>query len=168
MEYRAKVDERALKVELKTVGEATHAVVDGQAWAVDLQWIPGLERYSLLLSGRSYEVIVEPLEEGQRLYVNGQPFAVSVQDERSATLEALVGKRASGDGAAHVYAPMPGMVIVLDIAPGQTVQAGQTLLVLEAMKMHNEVRAPRSGIITQLKIELGQRVSKGQEMVLIT
>src|SRR5271169_5276124 len=111
--------------------------------------------YSVLVGGRSYRVA-----EGARgeMLVNGVPLAVEVFDPRS-----LRGRQAgaSSEGRQEVAALMPGKVVRVLVEAGDSVEAGQGLVVIEAMKMQNEVRSPKRGIVERLLVSEGQTINAG-------
>src|SRR5260370_11773092 len=130
-------------------------------------------RYSLIIAGRSYEIfarcIPQPDEDSSLVYeviIGEQRFEVRVEDERVKPLVGSV-KSAHDSGEARIRAPMPGLVIGVPVEPGATVTRGQTVIVLEAMKMENDLTAPRSGIIKEIKVNQGQTVNQGDILVII-
>jgi biotin carboxyl carrier protein len=159
--YIATIDGREFHVSLEEAGQVT---VDGDAVAVDLQSIDGGFHYSLLVGAASFEVFVERCQDVCFVSIEGHRFRVQVEDERlrragrpeGAVLEA---------GEATVTSPMPGLVVAVLVEEGQLVRTGEGLLILEAMKMENEIRAPRNGIVEAVKVAPGQRV--GGEDVLV-
>jgi biotin carboxyl carrier protein len=118
--------------------------------------------YTVLIEGRSYEAIV--LAPGQ-ISVNGVAFDVEVFDPRS-----LRGRRgaASSDGPQSIAAPMPGKIVRVLVAAGDEVAAGQGLVVVEAMKMQNEMKSPRAGRVAEVKIAAGATVTAGEILLVIT
>jgi len=123
---------------------------------------PGI--YSVLLDGRSYEVRVEPGQQGVFVSLNGRRFAVEVSDPRR-----LRRKPAglAGVGAASVSAAMPGRVVRLLAAEGDVVEAGQGLVVVEAMKMQNEMKSPKRGRVAELRVREGEAVGAGAVLAII-
>lgn len=106
----------------------------------------------LIVDGRPYELVVDPnLRWIRSRYGLHQ---VEVRD-----LEATVARPASGDG--RIKAPIPGLITRVLVSPGETVELGQPLMVLEAMKMENEIRAPRTGRVAQINVSPGQSVALG-------
>jgi biotin carboxyl carrier protein len=177
MRYIASLGEQRFTISIEE-GQPRQVSLDGVAQAVDWLRIGGAEaasrtgRYSLLLGQRSYEVVVRQLgpdeDSGQRyeVLVEGQPFEVRLEDERERALASLAGGgHESGD--ATIKAPMPGLVVNLPVAPGELVQRGQTVAVLEAMKMENDLTAPRSGVVKDIKVAKGQAVNQGQALLVI-
>lgn len=130
-------------------------------------------RYSLLIEGHSYEIfarrITKAAEKDSQTYeilVGGQRFEVKVEDERTRLLASLAKSSATGD--ATVQAPMPGLVIGVPLAEGATVTQGQTVAILEAMKMENDLSSPISGVIKEVRVNKGQTVDQGEVLVVIT
>lgn len=164
MKYIATVDGRDLELDVDRSGEIT---VDGERLAADLRAVGGTQTYSLLLDNRSYEFYVERRPGGYDLMIEGDRFSVDVEDARLKQLKAMGGAELADGGAATVYAPMPGLVIKLLVAPGDVVEANQSLLILEAMKMENEIRAPKAGLIRSIGAVAGQTVNQGDVLLAI-
>ncbi len=116
-------------------------------------------------AGRSFEVTVDKSGDGWLLRTAGREFHLEIIDPRS-------WRRARGgsielEGRQEVTAPMPGKIVRVLAAPGQKVEAGQGLLVIEAMKMQNEIRSPKSGTLGRLAQE-GQTVKAGEILAIVT
>jgi biotin carboxyl carrier protein len=101
------------------------------------------------------------------ILVDGQPFRVEIQDEQERRLRAAVGKGDAKPAKRVVTAPMPGKVVKLLVRPGQAVQAGDGVIVVEAMKMENELKAPAAGTVKEVRVEEGRPVSGGDVLVVI-
>jgi biotin carboxyl carrier protein len=172
MRYRVTVDGRQHTLDIERDEQhGWRASVDGTPQAVDRALVsPG--HYSLLLGVRSFEVFVRalPAESADTLpfevYLDGAPLAVEVVDERLHALAGL-GKGRGESGEATVKAPMPGLVASVLVAPGDTVTRNQRVVVLEAMKMQNDLLAPRAGVVRAVKTAQGQAVNQGQPLVVI-
>src|SRR5439155_12633532 len=167
MRYQTTAGDRTFAIAVERREERLVVTVDGREHWADLRWIAGQERYSLILDGASYEIFVEDRGETKRVYIEGQPFDVKAQDERLAALQAVARRPVERDLSTRVTAPMPGAVIELNVEVGQAVEAGRPLLLIEAMKMHNEVRAPRAGVVEAIAVGVGQRVERDQHLVTI-
>ena len=160
---------------LVTIGSRVHEVevdgnrvtVDGVGLDSDLAAVSGTPLYHLLLGGESWTVAAEPLEGDGRwaLGVLGERVEVVVQDQRSSRREAIGRKSQPAPGGGTVRAPMPGLVVRIQVAEGQQVDAGAGLVVVEAMKMENELRAPRPGTVQTVHVAVGQAVEKGASLV---
>ena len=97
--------------------------------------------------------------------MGGGGVELEVVDERTRQIQALTGKRAASGGGTMVRAPMPGLVVRVAVAAGQRVDAGTGVVVVEAMKMENELRAPRAGVVETVHVAVGQAVEKGAPLV---
>jgi biotin carboxyl carrier protein len=130
-------------------------------------------RYSLLIGGHSYDIfarrLAKPDEKDSQTYeilIGDQRFEVKVEDERAQLLAGLV-KGGAASGGATISAPMPGLVIGVPVEVGETVAVGQTVLVLEAMKMENDLAAPIAGTVKEIRANKGQTVDQGAVLVVI-
>ncbi len=162
MKYVVKVGNKTYNIEVGSDGEMD---IDGVPHQVDIQNIDGYSLFSLLLDNRSYELIVEREREEFRILLEGEMYNVRVTDERARRLMEAPARVPSGEVA--VKAPMPGLVVAVPVISGQKVKIGQGLIILEAMKMENELRAPRAGRVKAIRVSPGQVVDKDQVLVVI-
>jgi pyruvate carboxylase subunit B len=160
MKYVATVDGQAYDVGLEEDG----LTLDGEPVKVDLESIDGGFHYSLLVGADSHEVFVERCGDVCFVTLDGQRFQVRVEDERDRRRgERKAAVEETGDR--EVTSPMPGVVVAVLVKEGQEVRTGEGLLILEAMKMENEILAPRNGTITAVCVTPGERV--GQDDLLV-
>jgi biotin carboxyl carrier protein len=139
-------------------------LVDGKAVAVDARMLaPGV--LSLLVAGRQYRCVLDRDHEGDAVVVAGRRFAFSVADPRS--LAAQNGSASGMDGPRAIRAPMPGRVVRVLVAVGDLVEEQQGLLVIEAMKMQNELKSPKQGRVIRLTAADGATVAAGDALVVI-
>ena len=135
---------------------------------VELVRVRGATGFSLLLDGRSHPVVMRQLADGVvEVTAGSRTFTVTVEDERTHEAHRLTGHRAGAAGPTHVTAVMPGIVREVRIAVGDAVEAGQPLVILEAMKMQNEVRAPRAGRVEEIHVAAESVVAKNDLLVVI-
>jgi biotin carboxyl carrier protein len=120
--------------------------------------------YSVLLDGRSYEARVEQTPDGLVVVVNGTRFPIEVRDPRRWSPRS--GGRA-GDGVQNLLSPMPGKVVRVLAKPGDMVEAGQGILVVEAMKMQNEMKAGRAGRVLSIAVQEGATVKADEVLARI-
>jgi len=167
LRYQARVGQKTLTIELDDHRrEGTGVIIEGQEVAVDLQKVTEPHLYSLLLDGRSYEVLVQPGPAGRYTLVIGDSlFWVEVLDERHARLAQLEQRSVHRSGEVIIKAPMPGVVRAVEVQVGDTVQGGQGLVILEAMKMENELRAPHAGTVRAVHVTQGDKVEMNQALV---
>lgn len=168
MKYFVRIGTRAMEVE---VGGG-RVVVDGEVLEAHLAAIPGTPLHHLLLAGESWTVATQPLPGlgeggGARwaLGAVGERVEVEAVDERTRAIQALTGRKATGPSGGVVRAPMPGLVVRVEVVEGQVVGAGAPLVVVEAMKMENELRAPRPGRVAKVHVRPGIPVEKGAALV---
>jgi biotin carboxyl carrier protein len=160
----AAVEGRQVRVEVQARGDAYDVLLDGRPWRVD--WHEGAGRFvSMLVDGRSYDVGLEVRPEGVRVTVDETSLEIALQEATSR--EGPVAPAHKAGGPARVSAPMPGKVVRVLVAPGDDVVAAQGLLVMEAMKMENEMRAPRTGRVREVYVREGQAVETGAALVLL-
>lgn len=121
--------------------------------------------YTVLLNDRVFRCYLDTLPNGQtEIVVNGRRFPVNVRDKKHR--QANAGGAVAG-GKAVLAAPMPGKIVRVMCAVGDDVEADQGLLVVEAMKMQNEVQTPKAGKVVELKVTEGQTVNAGETMVVV-
>jgi biotin carboxyl carrier protein len=147
-------------VELERDGSGWHVTLDGKPISADAAEIAP-HTLSILLDGQSHEIHVTPSADGTlKLQIGAQEFTAEVVDPR-----AWSGRRhgsVEAEGRQQIVAPMPGKVVRLLVKPGDHVEAGQGLLVVEAMKMQNEIRSPKSGTVERVLAQEGQPVNAGE------
>lgn len=164
MKYITRVNNDEYEIEIGPDGEV---LVNGQPYQMDFHQIPG-GVVSLLLNNRSLEAVVEERDGDWEVLIKGELYTATVQDERAYRLAMARGTGAGVDGEASVLSPMPGIIIAVPVAAGDTVQQGDKLVILESMKMENELRAPRDGVVTQVNVQAGASVEKNQVLVVIS
>ncbi|HEV8305450.1 MAG TPA: biotin/lipoyl-containing protein [Gemmatimonadales bacterium] len=149
--------------------EGAHVTVDGERLDAHLAAVAGTPVYHLLLGGSSWTVAAQALEGlaplRWALGAVGERLEVDVVDERSRQIQALTARGRAVPGGGVVKAPMPGLVVRVEVAAGHRVEAGAGLVVVEAMKMENELRAPRPGVVETVHVAAGQAVEKGAPLV---
>ncbi|HEX9693106.1 MAG TPA: biotin/lipoyl-containing protein [Gemmatimonadales bacterium] len=161
MKYGVTVGDRAFEVEV--VGE--RLMLDGRQLEALIDAIPGTPLRRLVMNGRARTLALVREPGGWMVQCGGERWLVRVVDERTRQLEALTSQRAGGSQGSLVRAPMPGLVLRLEVEVGQPVDVGTGLVVLEAMKMENEIRATGPGIVTAVRVVAGQAVEKGVVLV---
>jgi biotin carboxyl carrier protein len=160
MKFEVRLGKETRVVELEREDDRWRITLDGQHLDADAVEIAP-NTFSILLRGQSHEIRVTPSPSGTlTLQIGVEEFTAEVIDPR-----AWGGRRHSAveaEGRQQIVAPMPGKVIRLLVKAGDAVEAGQGLLVIEAMKMQNEIRSPKSGVVERLLAEEGQAVNAGE------
>ncbi len=166
MKYEVLIGGARRSVELtREAGESSRvtAAIDGRPVEADaVQVSPGV--YSILLGGRSLDVRVEKAAAGLVVHAAGHEYRVVIADPRSWRRR---GGTVELEGRQQILAPMPGKVVRVLVSPGQQVETGQGLFVVEAMKMQNEIRSPKSGAIERLFAREGQAVNTGEVLAVV-
>ena len=162
MLFDATVDGRPVRVEVRRGEDAYKVTVDGRVLTVDVQET-SRDFLSLLVEGRSYEAGLEKRAGGYRVLLPGH----AVEVELSEAARGAVAVRKPKGGPLRVSAPMPGKIVRVAVEPGQAVAAGEPLLVMEAMKMENEIRAPREGTVKEIAVRAGQAVETGAVLAVL-
>ena len=152
-------------VELERNASGWRVLLDGQALDADIVEVAP-HTLSILLAGRSHEIRLFPAPDGTlQIHDGSRAFTAEVADPR-----AWRGRRHGGaeaQGRQQISAPMPGKVIRVLVKAGDTVEAGQGLVVVEAMKMQNELRAPRDGAVVRIGVTVGDTIDVGDLLVVI-
>lgn len=164
MKYIAQIDDNTYEIEIMPDGEIT---MDGKPMEADLLQVDPLGLYSLLMNHQSYELVVEEQPRGYRVTLGGNTFTVDITDERHLRMESSRADVSAGDGDLPINAPIPGLVVKILVTEGQTVALNDPLIILEAMKMENEIRAPRAGVIQNIAIEVGQSVEGNAQLMVL-
>ena len=161
MIYEVTLAEKVYRVELTSAGDRWQCMLDGREFPVDVtHGQNGV--LSLLLGGKSYEVKQEIIGTEMNIVVGHERFTASVRDPRSFRSRSRAG--AGEQGVMKIKAPMPGKVVRVLAGVGTPVEAGQSVLVIEAMKMQNELKAPKSGVVKKINVAEGAAVDAGQAL----
>jgi propionyl-CoA carboxylase alpha chain len=125
----------------------------------DIDWRPGRPLFRATLDGEPFAVEVQPAAEGFRLRHRAAAERALVLTPVSADLHERLPPKKPADTSRLVVSPMPGLVVQVEVTAGQEVKAGETVCIVEAMKMQNIIRAERDGVIAQVGVKAGDSVS---------
>ncbi len=164
MKYIAEVDDLEFPIEIL---DDHHICFGGEIIEVDMAAVSDQPLYSLIMNGESFEGYVYPDEHSWQVLLLGRSYLVSIEDEREKRLRTTDNIHVTPDREFTLKAPMPGLAIAVPIEEGQRVEKGQILVILESMKMQNELRAPFAGNIARLKIKSGESVQQKQLLLSI-
>jgi biotin carboxyl carrier protein len=166
MAFIARLGEQTYTVEIEEADKSVYKVsIDGSEFLVDGKKT-GRTNYSLIVDDRSFEVEVDHTNDEYRVLVDGRNYHINLVDER----RVRIGAAQSGlefQGRQKVSVPMPGKVIAVLVAEGDTVEKGQGLVIVEAMKMENEVRSPINGEVKEIKARPGETVEGGTVLLIV-
>jgi biotin carboxyl carrier protein len=144
--------------------------VDGKLCKTD--WIKlDQNNYHAILGNKSFTIEIIEANYRDKIFiikVNGETYKLSAKDEYDQLLKSLGMDSSFSSKLSEIKAPMPGMVLDIIVKDGVTVNKGDSLLVLEAMKMENVLKSPGEGIVKQIKIKKGDKVEKNQVLILFS
>lgn len=152
------------RLELEKAGDGWECRVDGHAVHVDAV-IPRRDVLSLLIDGRSYEIKREQTATDLHIWISNAGFAVELRDPRS--LRSRQKSAGNEQGPRKILAPMPGRVVRLLVAENSEVEAGQGIVVVEAMKMQNEIKSPKKGVVKKISATPGAAVNPGDVLAIV-
>ncbi len=162
MIYHVTVGDRTLKVELGSDG----VTVDGRSVEVDFARLGAEPVRSLLVDGASHSVAARRVgKETWDLHLGGRRIRADVVNERTRVIREMTGVGGASLGPKPIVAPMPGLIVRVEVAEGESIKAGQGLVIVEAMKMENELKSDADGVVTRIHVEVGQTVEKDQLLI---
>jgi biotin carboxyl carrier protein len=156
-------------ITVESAGDGAYRVtLDGESIEVDAQRV-GQGEFHLLQQDQGHNVLVEEDDSQMVVHLDGEAVSVQLLDERQAARMAAsgFGPARGADGSVAIQAPMPGKVVKCLVQEGESVTAGQGIIVVEAMKMENELRSPVDGTIKKVRVPEGRNVEAGEDLVLI-
>ena len=162
MKYITEVEGKQFIVEIM---DDKHVRVDDKLYEIDFETVSGQPVYSLIVDGKSHESYIYQGDDNWQVLLHGRLYPVTVEDEREKRLRAAAGGGVAETGEYHLRAPMPGLVVAIPIAEGQEVKRGQVILILESMKMQNELKSPRDGTIGRIRVKPGESVEQKQTLL---
>jgi biotin carboxyl carrier protein len=162
MKYVSTIGGREYLIEIV---DDRHVVVDGIAYEVDFDSVSEQPVFSLLLDGKSYESYVYPSEDGWQVLMHGNLYLANVEDERERRLRAASRGSVADREEYYLKAPMPGLVVSLPVGEGRRVERGDVLVILESMKMQNELKSPRPGTVARVRVKVGDSVEQRQTLL---
>jgi biotin carboxyl carrier protein len=166
MTFIGTLGDESYAVEIEETGKSVYRIsVDGHEFVVDGKKT-GRTNYSLIVDNRSFEIEVDNTGDEYRVLVDGRSYHIHLVDER----RVRVGGNQAGaqmQGRQNVSVPMPGKVIAILVAEGDQVEKGQGLIIVEAMKMENEVHSPIAGEVKEIKVKTGETVEGGAVLLVV-
>jgi biotin carboxyl carrier protein len=167
MGYEITVGEQTWKAEVEDRGQGRYVVVlDGVEHEVDATF-PEKGVLHMIRDGVAWEMDVQRTERGQDVGMYGTRYEVGVLDERRKALAALGGGPGAGGGGETVSTSMPGRVVAVLVEVGDVVEPGQGVIVVEAMKMENELKAKAAGVVEKILATAGEPVEGGAPLVVL-
>ena len=163
MKYFVTIEDREYEIEV----DGSTMSVDGVLISAELASLPGTDRRHLRMDDRSVSLFGRLKPNGWLVELEGRGFEVRVEDERARHIRDLASAAAPLETHREVRAPMPGLIVKVEVEAGQEVDQGDGLIVMEAMKMENELRADASATVSNVLVEPGQTVNRDDLLVVL-
>lgn len=165
MGYVAVIDGEQVPVDVTMDSEGRIVVaVEDREYVVDARWTQS-DLLSLIIDGRSYQVDIHSEKDCHRVLIEGEHFDFELFDERKALLKSAAGLGA--EGVQEIRTSMPGKIVKVLVAEGDEVEKGSGLIIVEAMKMENEMKSPKAGVVKKVGVEEGEAVEAGTLLVVV-
>lgn len=163
MKYFTRIDGDEREYRFDSGGDRLRVQCGDREHELDFSLVGDGTAFSMLVDGASYDLIVERVDGAMLVQLGGDRIKVEVLDERARAAESVHGGGAGGPQ--KLCAVMPGVIVDVLVAEGDEVEEGQTLVVLEAMKMQNPIRAEGAGVVTRVRAEKGVAVASGDLLI---
>ncbi len=163
MKYYARVGD----TEYEVVIDQGQISINGEPITVDLTAIGTPELYSILYGGRSYDLLVQSERSNYTITFRSEQYIIQVEDERTRRLNFGRQAPALPQGELPIRAPISGLIVKVLVEPGDSVEDGQPLVILEAMKMENEIRSLRAGVVKSIAVAAGKRVEQNEALLVL-
>jgi len=163
MKYFTQIGDREREFSFERQGDQWLAHSGDKTYCLGLSFVGDGTAFSMLVDGVSHDLVVDTVDGQTLVQVRGEMLKVQVQDERERTASEVAGARAGGKRT--VAASMPGVVAELSVQVGDVVEDGQTLLILEAMKMQNPIQAEGAGTVVKIHTQVGEAVANAAPLV---
>jgi len=164
VKLKAIIDEQEHELNVRVDGGRVHAEIDGRAYDLELRE-PEPGSYLFLRDAAVHECRVDKAHEGFEVSLHGRKHAVTIVDPKR--LRSGQDTHGHHHGLAEITAPMPGKVVRVQIEAGATVEKGSGIVVVEAMKMQNEMKSPRAGVVVSIKVKPGDTVNAGDVLAVV-
>lgn len=166
MKYLAVRGEKSFTVDVEEQEGHMRVEIDGAVMRIDAVPVDGDATFSLLVDGRSHTATLLDFSETCSVMIDGTAYEFEVEEEAMARLRREV-KRKHHAGGEQIKAPMPGRIIAIEVAAGDVLEAGQGAVIIEAMKMENELRTHLGGRVKEVRAKVGDAVNKGDVLVVL-
>ena len=164
MIYIVTIDDRTFEVEIN--GDASIIKLNGREIRADYRNLRGGKMHSILADNESHEFEISRSNGGYDIWHRSGFLRADIVDEKTHRMRKLMGETVIGRKISSLRAPMPGLVVKVEVAVGQHVKKGDGLVIVEAMKMENELRAHAPAIVKEIRIQPGLAVEKNQELII--
>lgn len=164
MKYVTIVNDKQYEIDIERDGTIK---VNGEPRSIDFLPLDS-SLFSVIMSNESYELVIEERDGRVDVQMGGRLYETEVLDERAQLLASRRGGIGADSGEISIKSPMPGLIVAVPVSEGEEVTKGQTLVILESMKMQNELKAPREGTVQRVSVQAGQSVEQNKLLITMT
>ena len=150
MRFAARVLEKEHEIQFSGSNDSDSILLDGRAQNAELRPTGQDNLYSLIMNNQSYQVYIEDKSNGYVVALDDGKYFVEIEDERTRRIRGIIKTPGRQEGQVEIKAPMPGLIVKINVEAGQRVRAGDGLLIIEAMKMENEICSPVNGTVKRV------------------
>ncbi|MEM7799707.1 MAG: acetyl-CoA carboxylase biotin carboxyl carrier protein subunit [Chloroflexota bacterium] len=166
MKYITTINNKEFIIDIND--DSNEITINDQAYSIDLTQLNARNLVSMIINNRSLEAaVINPERDEWNVLLDGEVYNITVKDERAYRLAKARGELEADSGTVPTKSPMPGVIVKIPVAPGDEVKKGDAVVILESMKMENELRATRDGFVLDVKVSAGDSVEKDAVLVVI-
>ena len=167
MKYFVRNGESEHVIEFTNSNDAVRLILDDENSRVELSPLGKENLYSFLLNNQSYELFIQKNKDVYSVSLNGRKYEFELEDEKTRFLRSLIKTEQGQTGKVEMKAPMPGLIVKINVSEGQTVATGDALFIIEAMKMENEIRSHQAGTVSKIFKQERDSVDKDTVVMVI-
>jgi biotin carboxyl carrier protein len=168
MKYIVTVENRKFGIQLDERSGGYEVKIKGKVFPVDIVKVNESNYYSIIIANRSYEAVLSSNDGTEyRCYLQNELYTVDVEDELSRSFKALGIGVKSDLNEEIIKAPMPGLIVGIEVKEGERISRGDGVVIMEAMKMENELRTTMGGTVSQILVTVGTKVEQNTTLVVI-
>ncbi len=167
MKYFAKVSAKEIQIEIGESDNGLFLIVNGKSRHTEFARVGSDNLFSLIVENRSHQLFFEETDNGHWVSVDGHKFLVELEDEKTRLIRRLIKSDDKPQGLTEIKAPMPGLIINLFVKENQPVKKGDGLVIIEAMKMENEIQANVDGTVKKILVNEGDSIDKGAVLIVM-
>jgi biotin carboxyl carrier protein len=165
MRYLAKIKDKDFTIEIIETAGKWEVQLNGSKISIDMAKIKPPHLFSLLIDNKSLDVEVVKNSQGYVVHLEGKKYECVLEEERRAQLKSLAGFKAALHQDKELRAPMPGLILAIEVKEDDLVKVGQGLVIVEAMKMENEIKAKFDAKVKAIKVKPKQTVEQGEILI---
>lgn len=167
MKYLSRITDKIFDVSIENSEKELQVFVDGEFIPFEYIRLDGTNVFVVMLENRSFEFEIKRIESGYAVNYDGRAFNCSVEDKRLLSMKNAIRQETIVPSHHEIRSPMPGLIVLIEVKVGDKVKAGQGLVIIEAMKMENEIKAPVDAVVTEIKVNPKEAVDMNQTLLIL-